>query len=68
MSQCTNGSITPVIASDVWARVCFAVKLALLCKNCPLKDWDQVQPEPALAWVGAVSLSHDAVMLRGEES
>ena len=44
------------------------MKLALLCKNCPLKDWDQVQPEPDLARVGAVSLSDDAVMLSGEES
>ena len=56
------------IASDVWARVCFAVKLALLCKNCPLKDWDQVQPEPVVTMRRAARLSHDVVMLSGEES
>ena len=56
-----------MIASDVWVRVCFAVKLALLCKNCLLKKLDHVQPKLDLAWVGAVNLSHDAVMLSGEE-
>ena len=46
------------------------MKLALLCKNYLLKNLDHVQPKLDLAWVtvGAVSLSHDAVvMLSGEE-
>ena len=36
-------------------------------QKLPLKNLDHVQPKLDLAWVGAVSLSHDAVMLSGEE-
>ena len=38
-------------------------------QKLPLKKLgtDRVQPKLDLAWVGAVSLSHDAVMLSGEE-
>ena len=51
-----------------WARVCFDLQLALLRKNCLLKDRDNVIPEPVLARGRAARLSHDAVMLSGEES
>ena len=51
-----------------WARVCFDLKLALLRKNCLLKDRDNVLPEPVLAGGRAARLSHDVVMLSGEES
>ena len=69
MTDVSSVRIDPylLIASDVWARVCFAMKLALLCKKCLLKNWDPVQPKPDLARVGAVSLRHDVVMLGGEE-
>ena len=51
-----------------WARVCFDLQLALLRKNCLLKDREHVLPELVLAWGRAAKLSHDVVMLSGEES
>ena len=42
--------------------------VSLLCKNSLLKNLDHVQPKLDLAWVGAVSLSHDAVMLSVSKS
>ena len=44
------------------------MQLALLRKNCLLKDSDNVLPEPDLAGGRAARLSHDVVMLSGEES
>ena len=51
-----------------WARVCFDLQLALLRKNCLLKDLDNVLPEPVVTMRRVAGLSHDAVMLSGEES
>ena len=53
-----------------WARVsvCFDLQLALLRKNCLLKDRDNVLPEPVITMRRAARLSHDVVMLSGEES
>ena len=50
-----------------WARVCFDPQLALLRKNRLLKDSDNVLPESVLAGGRAARLSHDVVMLSGEE-
>ena len=63
MSQ--NGPYFPFGSAD-WARVCFDLQLALLRKNCLLKDSDNVLPEPVLAGGRAARLSHDVVMLSGE--
>jgi len=65
MSQ--NGPYLSFGQAD-WARVCFDLQLALLRKNCLLKDRDNVLPEPVLAGGRAARLSHDVVMLSGEES
>ena len=65
MSQ--NGPYFPFGLAD-WARVCFDLQLALLRKNCLLKDSEHVLPEPVLAGGRAARLSHDVVMLSGEES
>ena len=65
MSQ--NGPYFPFGSAD-WARVCFDLQLALLRKNCLLKDSDNVLPEPVLARGRAARLSHDVVMLSGEET
>ena len=65
MSQ--NGPYFPFGPAD-WARVCFDLQLALLRKNCLLKDRDNVLPEPVVTMRRAARLSHDAVMLSGEES
>ena len=64
MSQ--NGPYFPFGSAD-WARVCFDLQLALLRKNCLLKDSDNVLPESVLAGGRAARLSHDVVMLSGEE-
>ena len=47
---------------------CFDLQLALLRKNCLLKDRDTVLPGAVLAGGRAARLSHDVVMLSGEES
>ena len=65
MSQ--NGPYFPFGSADS-ARVCFDLQLALLRKNCLLKDSDNVVPEPVLAGGRAARLSHDVVMLSGVES
>ena len=65
MSQ--NGPYLSFGLAD-WARVCFDLQLALLRKNCLLKDRDNVLPDPVLAGGRAARLSHDVVMLSGEES
>ena len=65
MSQ--NGPYFPFGRAD-WARVCFDLQLALLRKNCLLKDRDNVLPAPVLAGGRAARLSHDVVMLSGAES
>ena len=46
MSQ--NGPYFPFGSAD-WARVCFDLQLALLRKNCLLKNLDHVQPKLDLA-------------------
>jgi len=65
MSQ--NGPYLSFGQAD-WARVCFDLQLALLRKNCLLKDLDNVLPEPVVTMRRVAGLSHDAVMLSGEES
>ena len=65
MSQ--NDPYFPFGLAD-WAQVCFDLQLARLCKNSLLKDPDNVLPEPVLAGGRAAWLSHDVVMLSGEES
>ena len=43
------------------------IQLALLRENCLLKDRDNGLPEPVLAGGRAARLSHDVLMLSGEE-
>ena len=50
------------------ARVCFVVKLVQLQKKILLKVSNNALPKPVLGGVHVARLSHDVVMLSGEES
>ena len=65
MSQ--NGPYLSFGQAD-WARVCFDLQLALLRKNGLLKIFNNGYHKPDLAGGRAARLSHDVLMLSGEES